>query len=153
MDDEFGFADAFARRLDQAAWAERRFEDEDSIAAAGFGFEELSRGVAADLFVGGPEEDEAFLNRNLGMLQSLQGKERLHDAGLHVENTRTVGFAGGDTEGHFGERAGGVDSVVMAEHQKLSRRAGFVRPPGGSQMIATEFLRDAFDACAALAPG
>jgi len=57
VNDDFGFADAFASCLDEAARAEGRFENKDGITAAGFGFEQLSRGVAADLFVGGPEKD------------------------------------------------------------------------------------------------
>src|SRR5580693_8125921 len=40
----------------------------------------------------------------------------------------------------------------MAEHQKLARGPGFLRPPGDAQLIAAEPLRDALDACAALAP-
>ena len=51
MNDEFGFAYAFAGGLDKAFWAERRFEYEDGIAAASFRFDEFSRSVAADLFV------------------------------------------------------------------------------------------------------
>ena len=60
MDDEFGFADAFARGFQQAAGAEGRFEHEDGVAAAGFGFDKFAGGIAADFFVGGPEEDDAF---------------------------------------------------------------------------------------------
>ena len=60
VDDEFGFADAFARGLEHALWAEGGFEDEDGVAATGFEFDEFAGGVAADFFVGGPEEDDAF---------------------------------------------------------------------------------------------
>ena len=153
MDDEFGFADAFAGGLDEATWAEGGFEDEDGVATAGFRFEEFSRRVAADLFVGGPEEDEALLKRRLRLLQRFQGEKRLDDASLHVENSGTVGFAGGNAKRHFGERAGGIHSVVVTENEELSGGAGFVRPPGNAQMVAAMLLRNALDACAAIAPG
>ena len=43
VNDDFGFADAFARRLQQAARPKRGFQNEDGIAAARFGFDELAR--------------------------------------------------------------------------------------------------------------
>ena len=58
--DNFGFADAFARGFYQAAGAEGGLQDEDGVAAAGFGFDELPGGIAADFFVGDPEEDDSF---------------------------------------------------------------------------------------------
>ena len=63
VDDEFGFADAFAGGLEQAARPERRFEHEDGVAAACFGFDEFPRGFAADLFVGRPKEDDSVRKR------------------------------------------------------------------------------------------
>jgi hypothetical protein len=54
MHDQFGFADSLARRLQQAARAEGRLEDEDGIAAARFRFEEFARGFAANLLVRSP---------------------------------------------------------------------------------------------------
>jgi len=86
-----------------------------------------------------------------GAEQGLDGEERLHDARFHVEGAGTIGFAGGYAKGHFRESAGCVDGVVVAEHEKLASRAGFVWP-GDAQMIAAMPLRDALDPQAALAP-
>jgi hypothetical protein len=119
VNDDFGFADAFAGGLDEAAGTEGGFENEDGVAAAGFGFEEFSRGIAADFFVGGPEKDEALTKRDLRFLERFQREQRLDDTRFHIKNAWTVGFVCGDAEGHFGERAGGVDGVVVAEDEKL----------------------------------
>lgn len=127
MHDQCGLADTLARGFQQAARTIGRLENEDSIAAARLGFEELAGGFAADLFVGSPKEDEAFAKRRLCFLQCLQREKRLNDAGLHVECPRAICFTGGNAEGHFAERTAGVDGVVMTEDQELSYRAGFVR--------------------------
>jgi hypothetical protein len=90
--------------------------------------------------------------RSFGVLQSFECEERLRETGFHIEDAGAIRFSAGNTERHFGQRAGGVDRVVMSEHQKLARGPGFLRPPGYAQLIAAEFLRDALDVCAALAP-
>ena len=156
MDDDFGFADAFALGFERAAGAVGRLEHEDGVAAAGFGFDQFAGGFAADFFVGGPEEDDAFARLFAGgqFLQGLRGEEGLDDAGFHVEGAGAVGFAGGDAEGHFSQRAGDVDGVVVAEDQKLAGGAVFRRGPGDAQVIAAlilggGFWRDSFDARAA----
>lgn len=61
--DDFRFADAFARGLEQTLRAERRLENENSITAASFGFDQLAGRGAADFFVRGPKEDEAMTKR------------------------------------------------------------------------------------------
>lgn len=93
--------------------AEGRLEDEDGCALAGEVFDQRARGGAANFFVGGPEEDEAMAEGEAEFADGAEGKERLDDAGLHVEDTGAVGFAAGDVEGHGLQCAGGVDGVVV----------------------------------------
>jgi hypothetical protein len=152
MNDEFGFAYAFASGLDEAFWAEGRFEDEDGIAATSFRFDEFSRSVAADLLVGGPEKKQAVAKRRFRLLQSFESEEGLDDAGFHIKDAGAIGFSGGDAEGHFAERAGGIDRVVVAQNEILACGARFLRPPGDAELVAAEFLRNALNARAALAP-
>jgi len=102
MHDQLSFTDSLARRLQQAARAERRFEHEDGIAAARFRFEEFAGGFAANLLVGSPEEDNAFAKRYFHSLKRLQREKRLNDSGLHVESSRAVGFAASHSERHPG---------------------------------------------------
>jgi len=120
--DELGFPDAFALGFESAAWAEGWLEHEDGVAAASFGLDQLAGGFAADFFVGGPEKDDAFVRLIFGgqALQSLCGEQSLDDAGFHVEGAGAVGFAAGNAEGHFAQRATGVDGVVVAEDEKLA---------------------------------
>jgi len=102
MDDEIGFANTFARSFEQAARAKGRLKNEDSIAATGFGFNEFSRGFAADLFVRGPEKDQTLEDFDLQLLQGFESKKGLDDTRLHVKGARTVSFAAGNTEWHSG---------------------------------------------------
>ena len=37
-----------------------------------------------------------------------------------IEDAGAVGFSAGNAEGHFGESAGGIDGVVMSEHEELT---------------------------------
>src|SRR5882762_1816098 len=90
MHDQFGGTNALARRLQKSTRAEGRFEDKDHIAAARFRFEELSGRFAADLFVGGPEENEALAQFCVCFLKRAQGEERLQDSCLHIEDSRAV---------------------------------------------------------------
>lgn len=152
VDGEFGLADSFARSFQEAAGTEGGFEDEDGVATARFGFKELARGFAADLFVGGPEEDEAFAQGRSCFLQCLQGVERLNDSCLHVENSGTVSFAAGDAEGHGLKRAAGINGVVVTQDQELACGASLVRPIRNAEMIGALLLRNAFDAHASFAP-
>jgi hypothetical protein len=152
VNDKFSFAHAFAGGLEQAFWAERRFEDEDGIAAASFRFDKFSRSVAADLFVRGPEKNQAVRQRAFHLLQSLESEEGLDDTGFHIKDAGAIGFSSGDAEGHFAECAGGVDRVVVAENKILPRGPRLLRPPGDAKLVAAEFLRNALDARAALGP-
>src|SRR6266481_4835273 len=152
MHDQFGLTDSLARRLQQAAWTEGRLEDEDGIAAARFGFEELAGSLAADFLVGSPKKDEPFAKRYFRLTKRLQGKEGLNDSGLHVKNSRAVGFAGGNAEWHLLQYPAGIDGVVMAEDKELARRARFARRVRNAQNIATMLLRNPFHACAVLTP-
>ena len=86
------------------------------------------------------------------LLQSLESEEGLDDAGFHIKDAGAIGFSGGDAEGHFAERAGGIDRVVVAEDEILPCGARFLRPPGDAELVAAEFLRNALNAGAALAP-
>src|SRR6266851_8416037 len=108
---QFGLTDPLARRLQQAARTEGRLEDEDGVAAARFGFEEFAGGLAADFLVGSPEENEPFVEWYFGLLKRLQREKRLNDSGLHVKNSRAVGFAGGNVERHLLQRSAGIDRV------------------------------------------
>ena len=131
---------------------ERGFEDKDGIATAGFGFDEFTRGFAADFFIRSPEKNDAFGKRNSGFRQSVEGKESLHNAALHVEDAGAVSLACFYVKRHFGQGAGRIDSVVMAEHQKLGfgpRRSG---RPNDAEMIAAMLLRDDADECFAMEP-
>jgi len=85
MHDQFGFANSFARRLQQAARAERRLDDENGIAAARLCFEEFARGFAADLLVRSPDKDEAFAKRYFRLPKRLQREKRLNDSGLSCQ--------------------------------------------------------------------
>jgi hypothetical protein len=152
MNDEFSFAHTFAGGLEEALWAEGRFEDEDGIATASFRFDEFSRDIAADLFVGGPEKNQAVAKKCVCSLQSFESEEGLDDAGFHIKDSGTIGFSGGDAEGHFAEGAGGIDRVVVAENEILPSGPRFLRPPSDEELVAAEFLRNALDARAALAP-
>ncbi len=152
VDDELDLAHAFASCLEQSLRAEGRLKDKDCIAAAGFGFNEFPRGVAADFFVGSPKEDQSAGQRCHRFLECFKREESLNDAGLHIENAGAVGFSGGNTEGHFCQSARGVDSIVVAEHEELARGPGFLRPPRDAQLVAVPLLRDAFDAGPAVAP-
>jgi len=142
---DFGFTDALAGGLDQSARTEGRLEDEDSIAAAGIFLNELAGGFAANLFVGGPEKDETLGDGSVQLLQSLQSKERLDNAGFHVEGAGAVGFSADDAEGHLGKSAGRVDRVVVAEDKDLRAWRSGVRSPDGADMIPAVFLLNHLD--------
>src|SRR5260370_492132 len=60
LNHQFGFANSFARRLQQAARAEGRLKDKNGIAAPRFRFEEFARRFASDLLVRSPDKDETF---------------------------------------------------------------------------------------------
>lgn len=152
MNDDFGFADAFASSLEQTFWAERRLEDENGVAAASFGFDELAGGVAADFFVGGPEKNEAMTKRRERALDRFESEEGLDEAGFHVEDAWAVGFGAHNAKRHFLKGAGGIDRVVVAEDEILARRTMFLRPPGDAEMIAAFALSETLDASAAPAP-
>lgn len=152
MDDELSFADAFAGGLEQAFRSKRWLKDKDCIAAEGFCFNEFPGGIAADLFVRGPEKDKPMTQGNFCLLQSIESKESLREAGLHIEDAWAIRFSTGDAEGHFVQSAAGIDSVVVAEDEELARRTRFFGPPGHTKLVAANFLYDSFDACAAFVP-
>src|SRR5579885_3633535 len=89
MNDNLRLANALARSFQQSARPERRLQHEYRIAAERFAFDEFARRIAADLLVRGPQKDNPFTQWDLQALQSLKGEERLHDAGLHIENAGT----------------------------------------------------------------
>ncbi len=68
MNDDFGFADAFAGSFYQTTWTERRFENEDGITTAGFRFDEDAGSLAANLFVRSPHKYDALGNGGLRFL-------------------------------------------------------------------------------------
>ena len=71
---------------------------------------------------------------------------------FHVEDPWTVGFATGDAEGHFLQSSGGIDSVVVAQHEELAGGARFIGGVGYTKVLAAVFLRDALDADARSSP-
>lgn len=152
VNDEFDFAHTLARSLYQSAWTERGLENEDGVTAAGFSNDEFPRSVAANFFVGSPEKDQSPSKRCLGFLECFKSEEGLHNTGFHIENAGAVGLSGRNVEGHFGERTGGIDGVVMAEDKELAFRARVRRPPRSAKHIAAMILCDSLDACAAPTP-
>src|SRR5215469_15744483 len=82
----------------------------------------------------------------------MERKERLNDSRLHVKDSRAVGFAAGDAEGHFLQGPGCINCIVMAEDEELTGWCGFLRIEGHAQMIAVALLRNTLDARATLAP-
>jgi len=102
VDDEFGLAYTFASGFNQTLRSEGRLKYKDGIAAAGFCFDEFPRGIAANLFVRGPEKNQTAAERSFCLLQSFESEEGLHQASLHIEDAGAIGFSAGDTEGHLG---------------------------------------------------
>src|SRR5437868_12591993 len=86
------------------------------------------------------------------MLKRLQREKRQNYPGLHVKGSWPVGFATFQSERHLGECSGGVDRIVVAQDQKLARRARFVRRISDAEKIPTMLLRDSLHARAALIP-
>lgn len=152
MDDEFGFAYTFASGLEQTSRTEGRLEYKNGLAAAGFCFDEFPRGIASDLLVGGAKKNQPMKERNVRLPQSFESEEGLSEPGLHIEDAGAVGFSARNTEGHFSQGAGGIDRVVVSEHEKLTRGPRSLRPPGDAKLVATVLLRDPLDGCAAFAP-
>ena len=107
---------------------------------ARFFFNQFARGFAADLFVGSPQKNQAFLHRGLQFANGFEREERLNDAGFHVERAGAVGFPAGNAKRHFGESAGGIDGVVVAEDEELRFYSAFRGFPDHAEMIAAVFL-------------
>ena len=108
-----------------------------------------TRGFAADLLVGSPQENDALGNRGLRLLQGLESKKRLDNAGLHVKSAGAIGFATREAIGHFGDGAAGVDRIVVAEDEELrSGRCNGGRPHD-AKMIAAMLLAEHLDERAA----
>ena len=85
--------------------------------------------------------------------EGIECEQRLDNAGLHVEDAGAENFSAGGAEGHFVERAGTVDGVVMAQDKKLAGRfCRDARAPFDSDVIAADFLSDELDAYVAFAP-
>src|SRR5439155_8418091 len=72
MHDQCGFANSFARRLQQPVLAKGRFQDKNSVTAARLRFEMLARRFAPDLLIGSPKEDDAFLKLHSQVLKCPQ---------------------------------------------------------------------------------
>ena len=152
MDHELGFPNALTRSLDQPARAEARLKDEDGVASAGFFFNELARGFAANFLVGGPEEDEPLGNGGFQFLQGFESKEGLNDTSFHVKGAGAESLSANDAEGHFGKSAGRIDRIVMAEDKELRTRRSRQGGPDGAEMIAAMSLLDDLDESSAEQP-
>jgi hypothetical protein len=152
MNNDFGLADALAGSLDEPARTERWLEDKDGVAAASFRFDEDAGGFAADLLVGSPQENDALGNRGLRLLQGLESKKRLNNAGLHVKGAGAIGFATREAIGHFGDGAGGVDRIVVAEDEELRSGRSNGGRPDDAKMIAAMLLAEHLDERAAQQP-
>jgi len=140
--DHFDFADAFAGGFQQAVGTESGLEDKDGIAAPGVGLNQLARGIAADLLVGGPQEDDSLARQKAGALESFQSEESLDDSGFHVEDAGAESFAACDAERHGAESAGRVNGIVVAEDQELAGGMRFSGPGIDEDVRALEFLRN-----------
>jgi len=88
----------------------------------------------------------------LRLLQGLESKERLDNAGLHVKSAWAIGFAPVKAIGHFGDGAGGVDRIVVTQDEKLGsgRRNG--GRPDDTEMIPSMLLTKHLDERAAQQP-
>jgi len=128
MHDQFCFADSLAGRLQEPARAKGRLQDKNSVAAARFRFKILARRLTADLLIGSPKEDQAFVKLHSQVLKGLQREEGLHNSGFHVEGSRAVSFTASHAKRHFGECSGRVDRVVVAQDQELARRTRLAGP-------------------------
>ncbi len=135
MHGELSFANAFAGCFDESSRTESRFEDENGVAAAGFGFDQLARGFAANFFVRGPEKNNLFLELDAGFLKSFEREKGLGNASFHIESAGAIGFTILDVKRHFGELAAGIDGVVVAEDKELRLRA---RRCSGATQHATD---------------
>src|SRR5208337_4832122 len=78
--------------------------------------------------------------------------ERLDNAGFHVKSAGAVGLVAGKAKGHFGDGAGGVDRIVVAEDEELrsGRRNG--GRPNDAKMIAAMLLAEHLDERASQQP-
>lgn len=145
MHNDFGFANALAGSLDQAAWTERWFENEDSVAAAGFRFDEGARGLAADLLVRSPHEYDAFGKSGLCFLQGFKRKKSLDNASLHVKGAGAIHLVTSHTVGHFDDGAGGIDGVIVAQDEKLRPRRSNAWRPDDAEMVSAVLLANDLD--------
>ncbi len=152
MHDQFGFANAFAGSFQQTAGTEGWLKDKDGVAATCFSLDELARRFTANFFIGGPQEDEAFAQAGVPLLKCLQSEKRLNDSRLHVKDSRSICFTGGNAEGHLPERPGRVNRVVMAQDQELTGGARVLWPIGDAEMIATMPFSNSFNADTAPTP-
>ncbi len=146
------FAHAFARSFNQTARTQSGFKYKYGITSACFPLDESARRFAADFFVRGPEEDDAFAEGNPGFANGVQSEEGLHDARFHVECTGAVGFAGFQTERHFGERAGGINGVVVTKNEELRFGEESNAWPDKAKMIAAMLLSNDADDSFAMKP-
>ena len=89
---------------------------------------------------------------NFSLLQSIESKESLREAGLHIEDAWAIRFSAGDAEGHFVQSAAGIDGVVVAENKVLTCGTRFLRPPSDAELVTANFLDNSFDACVAFVP-
>jgi len=62
-DDDFRSADTFAPRFEAPIGSEGWFEDQYGVAPARFLLDRGAGTLAADFFVGGPQKDQALLDR------------------------------------------------------------------------------------------
>jgi len=152
MNNDFGLTDALAGSFDEATRTERRLKDKDGVTAAGFRFDEDAGGFAADLLVGSPHEHDALGNRGLHFLQGLESKKRLDNASLHVKSAGAISFATREAIGHFGDGAGGVDRIVVAQDEELCSGRCNGRGPDDAKMIAAMLLAKNLDERAAQQP-
>ena len=115
-------------------------KNEHGVAAQGFVLDELARRFAADFLVGGPEKNNAFLERNCRSLEGLKRKESLDDACFHVERARAEEFTRTLVDRHFRECPDGINRIVVAENEKLGFAASRCGWPQDAEMIAAMFL-------------
>ena len=150
--DQLDFADAFARRLQPAIGPAGGFEHQHSIAASGLFLDHSARRFTANLFIRGPQKDQALGWPHSHCAERSCGKQGDHQAAFHVVAAGAIGAAPRDAEGHAGKCAEVVDSVEMAQDQDLPRWPSAPGPQLRANMVTAPALEQKPDARAAIAP-
>ena len=103
-----------------AAAGQRRLHHEAGSRPRGFRFDELPARRASRLFIGVPEDGERPARPDSLPVQKPERRDGLHEARLHVIDTRTPGHPILDPERDFRQRSVGPDGVQVTEQEQRS---------------------------------